>query len=109
MVFAQQVAAQQPSPIERLIEQDVRLAAIAERMLGANHPLCRHEMPLTGLVLHSRDQYRTQVAGNAFANGQIAVAGVVPGSAAAAAEVQPGDGLAAIGSRPTMVRSADSS
>jgi hypothetical protein len=101
MVFAQQVAAQQPSAIERLIEQDVRLAAIAERMLGANRPLCRHEMPLTGLVLHSRDQYRAQVAGNAFANGQIAVAGVVPGSAAAEAEVQPGDGLAAIGSRPT--------
>lgn len=101
MAFGQQVAAQQPSPVDRLIEQDVRLAGIGERLLGANRALCRLEMPLTGLVLHSRDQYRAEIAGDAFANGAVAVAGIVPGSAAAAAAVQPRDGLAAIGGRPT--------
>jgi Zn-dependent protease with chaperone function len=53
-------------------------------------------MPLTGIVLHSRDQYGAAVAGNAFANGRIAVAAVVPGSKAAAV-VAPGDAITAIG------------
>ena len=101
MAFAQQVSAQAPGPIDRLVQQDLRLAGIAERLLGANRALCRLEMPLTGMVLHSRDQYRAEVAGDAFANGAIAVAAVVPGSAAAAAGVEPRDALAAIGERPT--------
>jgi hypothetical protein len=101
MAFGQQVAAQQPDPVARLIQQDVRLAGIAERMLAANRGLCRFEMPLVGLVLHSRDQYRAEVVGDAFANGLIAVAGVVPGSPAAAASVAPRDGVAAIGDRQT--------
>jgi hypothetical protein len=53
-------------------------------------------MPLTGIVLHSRDQYGAAVAGIAFANGRIAVAAVVPGSTASAA-VAPGDAIAVIG------------
>jgi hypothetical protein len=65
MAFAQQLAAQPASPIDRLLAQDVRLAAVAERLLGANRALCRQMMPLTGLVLHSRDQYRADVAGTA--------------------------------------------
>lgn len=97
MAFAQQVSAQPADPVDVLLQQDVRLATIAERMLGANRALCRRTMPLTGMVLHSRDQYGTKVAlGDAFANGDIAVAAVVPGSAAAAA-IQPDDALAAIG------------
>jgi hypothetical protein len=95
MAFAQQVAAQ-PAGLANLLRQDVRLAAIAERILGANRALCRETMPLTGLVLHSSDQYRGEAAAGAFDNGPIAVAAVVPGSAAAAAGVAPGDGLAAI-------------
>ena len=79
-----------------LVLQDVRLATIAERLLAANRDLCRQHMPLTGLVLHSRDQYRPSVAGDAFENGRVAVAALVPGSAASA-DVGPGDGLAAIG------------
>lgn len=101
MAFAQQVGAQQSGPIDRLIEQDVRLATVADRLLGANRELCRQEMPLTGIILHSRDQYRAEVASDAFANGEIAVAAVVPGSPAAAAAVMPRDGIAAIGDRPT--------
>jgi hypothetical protein len=101
MAFGQQLSAQQLGPVARLNQQDVRLAGIAERLLAANRALCRQEMPLTGIVLHSRDQYRASVAGDAFANGPVAVAGVVPGSPAAAAAVGPADGIAAIGDRPT--------
>jgi hypothetical protein len=79
-----------------LVEQDVRLATIAERMLGANRELCRQHMPLTGLVLHSEDQYGHAAAGDAFANGRVAVAAVVPGSPASAM-LAPGDAIAAIG------------
>jgi hypothetical protein len=101
MAFAQQLSAQQPRPVDSLIAQDARLAGIAERVLGANRALCRHEMPLTGLVLHSQDQYRAAVAEGAFANGPIAVAVVVPGSPAALAAVRPRDGLVAVADQPT--------
>jgi len=101
MAFGQQLFAQQPDPVARLNQQDVRFAGIAERVLAANRALCRQEMPLTGMVLHSRDQYRTAAAGDAFANGAVAVAGVVPGSPAAVASVAPRDGLAAIAEQPT--------
>lgn len=95
MAFAQQVAAQ-PSPMAQLVEQDVRLAAIADRLLAANAHFCRQDMPLTGMVLHSHDQYSAEVAGDAFANGLVTVAAVVPGSPAELAGIQPGDGLTAV-------------
>ena len=101
MAFGQHVVAQQTSPVDRLVQQDVRLAAVADRLLAANRELCRQEMPLIGMVLHSRDQYRGDVAGDAFANGSIAVAGVLPGSPAASAAVQAGDAIAAIGELQT--------
>src|SRR5687767_15471667 len=97
VAFAQPVVAQTATPLDTLLRQDVRLAAVAERLLAANRELCRTHMPLTGMVLHSRDQYRPEVAGNAFANGTIAVAAVLPGSPAAAAGVAASDGIAAIG------------
>lgn len=97
MAFAQQVVAQQTGALSALLQQDLRLAAIAQRLLGANAALCRQHMPLTGIVLHSSDQYRADVAGDAFANGPLAIETVVPGSPAAAAGLGPGDGLAAIG------------
>lgn len=83
-----------------LLVQDTRLATIAERMLSANRDLCRQHMPLTGLVLHSEDQYRASVAGDAFANGRLAVGALVPGSPASAVLV-PGDAIAAIGTTRT--------
>lgn len=101
MAFAQQLPAQELGPVAQLNQQDVRLAAIAERLLGANRALCRQEMPLTGIVLHSRDQYRASLADAAFVNGPVAVAGVVPGSPAATAAIGAGDGIAAIGGHRT--------
>jgi len=89
--------------------QDLRLATVAERMLGANDAVCRQHMPLTGMILHSRDQYSAVTAGDAFANGRVAVEAVVPDAAAARAGITAGDGLAAIGTvrTDTMVRDGE--
>src|SRR6187455_411412 len=95
MAFTQQSAAQS-SAISALVRQDVRLATIAERMLRANSSLCRQHMPLPGLVLHSQDQYGRSATGGAFANGRIAIEGIVPDSPASAV-LMPGDAIAAVG------------
>ncbi len=97
MAFGQQAAAQAEDAVQQLIRQDMRLAAIAEPLLQANSQFCRLRMPLTGMVLHSRDQYRSSIADGAFSNGTIAVAGVVPGSPADAAGIRSGDGVVSIG------------
>ena len=101
MAFAQHAAAQPDARIAALLEQDLRLARVAERLLAANAELCRERMPLTGFVVHSRDQYSAELAEQVFRNGPIAISVVVPGSPAADAGLAPGDGLAAIGSLPT--------
>lgn len=100
MASGTQATAQDGASLDSLLQQDVRLATISERLMGANHELCRHQMPLTGLIMHSRDQYPNGGQDAAFVNGAIAVSAVVPGSPAAAA-LQPRDGLSAIGSIPT--------
>ncbi|WP_338244772.1 M48 family metallopeptidase [Aurantiacibacter hainanensis] len=82
-----------------LAEQDLRLARIADAMLLANAGLCRQTMPVTGMILHSADQYGEEAL-PLFANGPLSVAGVVPGSAAQLAGVQAGDGVVAINDRP---------
>ena len=104
-----QLSAQASGPMDVLERQDLRLATVAERMLGANDSLCRQHMPLIGLILHSRDQYSASTAGNAFANGRIAVEAVLPGTAAANAGIVAGDGIAAINSirTDTMTRKDD--
>jgi hypothetical protein len=96
MALGQHVAARPETDFETVLRQDARLAATAERMLQANGALCRSHMPLMGLVLHSSDQYRDGWV-NAFVNGPIAIAAIVPGSPAAAAGLEPRDGLAAVG------------
>lgn len=108
MAFAQQSAAQSSAAMSALVSQDVRLATIAERMLGSNRALCRQHMPLAGVVLHSRDQYGKAAAGDAFAAGPVAVAAVVPDSPAAAA-LAPGDAIVAIGATriDTLVAEGD--
>src|SRR6187399_1047836 len=100
MAFGQQSAAQSGGALTALVEQDVRLATIAERMLGANRDLCRQHMPLAGFVLHSRDQYNASVAGTAFADGRIAISTLVPGTAASRVLAR-GDAIAAIGGTRT--------
>ena len=87
--------AQTPSHLSTLEYQDLRLARLAETMLRANRRLCNRLMPLTGLVLHTRDQYSGAV-GEAFANGNVAIAAIVPGSAADRASLSPGDGISEI-------------
>ncbi|MBO9517452.1 MAG: peptidase M48 family protein [Porphyrobacter sp.] len=101
-----QAVAQEAGSLDALLQQDVRLATIAERMMGANQALCRQQMPLTGMIMHSLDQYTQGGQDAAFANGPIAVSAVIPGSPAAAV-LQPRDGIAAIGSTPTSDMKAD--
>lgn len=76
--------------------QDRRLAVVAERLLGANADSCKTTMPLTGMILHSADQY-TQPRAGWFDNGPVAVAQVLPGSAADMAGIRAGDGVLAVG------------
>jgi len=101
MASVQQVAAAPQEAVSELLVQDERLAAVAERLLSSNARLCRQTMPLTGMVIHSRDQYSASSAHGLFANGPVEVALVLPGSAAQRAGVRPGDGLVGIGTLRT--------
>lgn len=94
---AQPVLAQDDAQSFALQREDVRLATIADALLRANAPLCRNTMPVTGMILHSADQYRDGPAQARFANGPIAVSAIVPGSPAARAGLLPDDGILAIG------------
>ncbi|MFC3099397.1 PDZ domain-containing protein [Altererythrobacter lauratis] len=96
LTWAQAAVAQTRSS---LWEQDLRLASLAERLMGANAHLCRQTMPLTGMIIHSADQYG-QEAGGWFVNGAASVAQIIPGSAAEQAGLRPGDGLIAIDNMP---------
>lgn len=87
--------------------QDLRLARVADRIQSANAALCVEQMPVTGLILHSADQYRAGAAEGRFAQGRIAVAAVVPGSPAEAAGLRADDGLVAIGGTPTATLVAE--
>ena len=53
-------------------------------------------MPLTGVVLHSADQYTGLAASGRFDNGPLAIAAVVAGSAAERAGLRPNDGIESI-------------
>ncbi|WP_052761749.1 PDZ domain-containing protein [Aurantiacibacter luteus] len=84
----------------RLEAQDLRLAAVAERLQGANALLCNALMPLTGLILHSADQYGTASSNERFRNSPLAIASLLPGSPAALAGLAPDDGVVAIDGVP---------
>jgi len=86
----------QDDAVSALIEQDRRLAGIAERLLKANAPLCRQEMPLLGMVMNSRDQYQADRGADLFANGDLVVTAILPDSPAAAAGLRTGDALVEI-------------
>ncbi len=106
-IASAQQAAAQDSALDALLAQDARLAAIAGRLLTANAHLCRKTMPVTGMVVHSRDQYRRDFGGDSFANGAVAVAAVVSDSPAARADLKPGDGLVEIAGVPTASLKAE--
>ncbi|MEO5707463.1 MAG: M48 family metallopeptidase [Alteraurantiacibacter sp.] len=80
-----------------LATADRRLAQVAERLQGANAVFCRQQMPLTGLIVHSADQYG-QPSPARFAEGSVALAQVLPGSPSASAGLLADDALVAIGS-----------
>lgn len=86
--------------MEQLQAQDLRLAAIAERIMAANAHLCTQTMPITGLTLHSADQYSEGYARSIFGDSTVALALVLPGSPGERAGLRTGDTLLGIGGHP---------
>lgn len=91
-----QEMAQTPSASSLLKNQDIRLAVIAEKMLLANADFCAAQMPLTGMILHSRDQYPdgTELG---FFGGKIGVSAILANSPADRAGLKEGDTLISVG------------
>ena len=86
--------------LERLRKDDLRVGSLAYRLVVANSARCARQMPATGLILHSIDQYRgtwripaMQLFGTI---GATSVEGIVSQSPAELAGVKPGDELIAI-------------
>lgn len=88
--------AQSDSDWAALEEQDLRLARLADRLLTANAALCNNRMPVTGIVLHSSDQYRDGAASDRFANGPVAVMTLRPDSPALRAGLRRDDAILSI-------------
>lgn len=86
-------------PPPPLRQQDVRLAAVVDRLALAATPRCAERAGRTGLVLHALDQYapasRPAVAAEFALGATAGVMAVVPGSPAAVAGVRPDDRLLA--------------
>ena len=85
----------------QLRHDDLRLAALVDRLASANAGLCRQKMPGTGLVLHALDQYPAESRAEARAAfgfaAPLAVEAVVAGSPAARAGIRPDDAVLGIG------------
>lgn len=96
LLLPMQSRAQEADRTAALWAQDLRLATLAERIMAANAHLCRTTMPLTGMILHSADQYGSQT-GDWFRHGSTGVLEVIPGSSADRAGIRAGDALLAIG------------
>lgn len=84
--------------------EDLRVAAIANRLTIANAELCKMRAARTGLQLHDLSQYAPGARGEArklfrFA-APIAVEGVVPDSAADRAGVREDDSIASLNGEP---------
>lgn len=96
-----------------LRDADLRLAAIANRLIIANAPLCDRKMPATGMLIHAMDQYSpaARAAARSFLGLEtpVAVEGVVPGSPADRAGIQVGDGIKAINGRSVNAHSDEQS
>ncbi len=94
------LAAVQPADLQVVREADLRVAAIGEKLARDNVALCGETQPRTGLVLHDIRQYEgdaRDAARRAFGFArEVSVEGVVPGSPAEGAGIEPDDGLVAI-------------
>lgn len=86
--------------LEGLRNADVRLASVFYRLAVANDELCTQRGALTGLVLHSRDEYDEAIRAAAEQHfdfeSAIGVEGIVPGSPAARAGIGADDSVVAI-------------
>jgi len=86
----------QAATMAQLQVQDARVAVVAERIMAANAQLCAQTMPVTGITLHSADQYDDDDAALLFPDGPLALALVLPGSPAERAGLLAGDTVLAI-------------
>lgn len=99
LLSATGVSAQEGDAFVRLRAADERLLAIAAPMMQANARLCDRTMPVSGLSLHSSDQY-TAAPESWFANGDVTIAAVAPGSPADRAGLLPDDAIIEIAGTP---------
>jgi len=105
VVLASSALAEAPSGerfriLERLRQDDLQVSSLAYRLVVANSDRCARQMPATGLILHSIDQYHgpwrlpaVQLFGTI---GATSVEGIVPQSPAELAGVEAGDELIAV-------------
>lgn len=86
--------------LERLRRVDLRVSSLGFRLAVANTERCARQMPGTGIVLHSADQYRGAFRAAAVrvfgAIGDVSIEGVVAQSPSALAGIAPADELIAI-------------
>ena len=98
-----------PSPTKAqdfdLAAQDLRLARIADAMLMGNVRLCRETMPVTGIILHSLDQYGG--AADFFPNGPLSISAIVPGSVSERSGLKADDGIETIDGMPVSSLTVD--
>lgn len=91
---------QQEASLDRLRQQDGRVAAVSFRLNVANLDLCADKALLTGMMLHHALQYGLDIRPVAMRHfgltGRPAVLTVAPDSPAARAGVKVGDSLVAI-------------
>lgn len=92
------------SPLLALQRMDGRVAAVGHRLARANPEICARTMPLSGMLVHSLDQYGARDRPDAAAvfglGHEPAVLAVVAGSAADRAGLRPGDAIISIAGRP---------
>lgn len=85
------------STLLRLRDDDAALGAVAWRLAFANASLCADIMPGTGVILHARNQYRSDLAPQVERlfglAGAIGIVAVVPGSPADRAGLKAGDSV----------------
>ncbi len=95
---AASAAAPSVAEYQALANQDLRLAIVGHRLASANAPFCERKTRNPGWVLHDKAQYpNPETAQAAFGfRAPVAVSAVVPGGAAEALGIKPGDGIIAV-------------
>lgn len=95
---AASAAAPDVANYQALAKQDLRLAIVGHRLASANAPFCRRKSRNPGWVLHDKAQYpNAEIAQAAFGfRAPVTVSAIVPGGAAEALGIKPGDGIIAV-------------